>query len=423
MKRVAPERRPVTLTIAGSDSGGGAGIQADLKTMEATGSFATSVVTAVTAQNTAGVESSYVLPIDEIDAQCEAVFADFDISAIKTGMLATAGVIDTVTERVATADAPAVVDPVMIAATGDRLLDPDAESAYQALIAESTLVTPNADEATVLTDIEIESIEDAQAAGEALVTMGADAALVKGGHLDEDADTVVDTLVTDSTVERFEHPRIDTSATHGSGCTISSAIAARFACGDDLSDAVEWSTEFMQRAVRYNHSVGHGPGAVHHLVDLRDRAHRWSAADLLAAVADRIDKWDGGRIHLAAATPFAETVDGIATSTIGPAGNAVTHPQYGVETVAASHLLGARDVTPSIRLAATADGSARILDSVATTLRFTGEDDRRTVAREALAEAETDPELLAERGDADVRYSVFASSVDELVSRLSPILE
>ena len=286
MRRYAPVEPPTALSIAGSDSGGGAGIQADLKTMEAHGVFGTSVVTAITAQNTLGVESSHVLPTDEIAAQYEAVAADFDVGAAKTGMLATVDVVETVTDCLGAYDGPVVVDPVMVAATGDRLLSPEAEAAYDELIARSTVVTPNADEATVLTDIEVDDETSAARAGKQLVDRGADAALVKGGHLG--TDRVVDTLVIHAedgyTVERFEHDRIDTDATHGSGCTLSSAIAARMARGEPLGEAVAAGVSFMQRAVRYGIDVGQGPGAVHHLSALRDRASYREIAGAVDAI-------------------------------------------------------------------------------------------------------------------------------------------
>jgi len=176
-RRPAPVSKPTALTVAGSDSGGGAGVQADLKTIEAHGAFGTSAVTAVTAQHTRGVESTHVLPAGEVSAQMDAVLADFDVRAAKTGMLATAEIVRTVADRAATADFPLVVDPVMVAASGDRLLDPDAEDAYEGLVAEAALVTPNADEAAVLTGVAVEDRESAAAAGEALVEAGAAAAL------------------------------------------------------------------------------------------------------------------------------------------------------------------------------------------------------------------------------------------------------
>jgi hydroxymethylpyrimidine/phosphomethylpyrimidine kinase len=275
MPEYDPVDPPVALTVAGSDSGGGAGIQADLAAMRAHGVFGTSVVTATTAQHTRGVEDVHPLPADHVASQYAAVAGDFAVDAVKTGMLATAETVARVTELVADADAPLVVDPVMVAATGDRLLSPAAEDAYEDLIAAATLVTPNADEAAVLTDEAVETPADAEAAGRELVASGADAALVKGGHLPAGESAaegvVVDTLVradggggarSEAAVDRFETPRIDTEATHGSGCALSSAIAARLARGEPLPDAVGAAVEGMTEAVRRGYDVGKGPGAV-----------------------------------------------------------------------------------------------------------------------------------------------------------------
>jgi len=365
-RRRAPVSPPVALTIAGSDSGGGAGIQADLKTMEAHGVFGTSVVTAITAQNTLGVERSHVLPVEEVDAQYGAVQADFDLGAVKTGMLATAPVIDLIADRLADAEAPVVVDPVMVAASGDRLLDPDAEAAYEDLVAEAALVTPNADEATVLTGIEPTDRETAREAGEELVAMGADAALVKGGHIGHDGDTVTDTLVVaddgDATVRTFEHPRIDTDATHGSGCTLSSAIAAHLAHGETLAFAVEAGTAFMERAVRYSLDVGEGPGAVHHLAALREAADRHRTMTDVAEVVETFVDRDVSRLvpevgmNVVGATAYAErvgetaAVEGRITRTLSG-----VSPNRGVRLGASSHvarfLLAAREFDPNLRFA------------------------------------------------------------------------
>ncbi|MFD1633596.1 bifunctional hydroxymethylpyrimidine kinase/phosphomethylpyrimidine kinase [Haloplanus ruber] len=365
-RRRAPVSPPVALTIAGSDSGGGAGIQADLKTMEAHGVFGTSVVTAVTAQNTVGVERSHVLPAEEIRAQYDAVAGDFDLGAVKTGMLATDSVIDLVAEQVGNADAPVVVDPVMVAASGDRLLDPDAEAAYESLVAEATLVTPNADEAAVLTGTEPTDREGAREAGETLVSMGADAALVKGGHVG-DGGAVTDTLVStlpdgEPTVRRFEHPRIDTDATHGSGCTLSSAVAAHLAHGETLDYAVEAATAFMERAIRYGLAVGEGPGAVHHLAALREAADRHRTMTDVAEVVEAFVDRDVSRLipevgmNVVGATEYAEAVgetaavEGRITRTLSGAA-----PNRGVRLGASSHvarfLLAAREFDPDLRFA------------------------------------------------------------------------
>ncbi|WP_134668838.1 bifunctional hydroxymethylpyrimidine kinase/phosphomethylpyrimidine kinase [Halorussus marinus] len=360
-RRPAPVSKPAVLTVAGSDSGGGAGIQADLKTIEAHGGFGASAVTAVTAQHTRGVESTHVLPAREVGAQFDAVAADLDVRAAKTGMLATAENVRTVADRAATADFPVVVDPVMVAASGDRLLDPDAEDAYEGLLAEAALVTPNAEEARVLTGIAVEDADSAAAAGEALVEMGADAALLTGGHVS--GETVRDTLVTPDRTRTVDHPRVETDATHGSGCALSAAIAARLALGDDLPAAVEAGVEFVARAVRYNLDVGEGPGAVHHTVGLRNRAAREPAAEAVSEVVGRLVEADVSAVvpevgtNVVGATPYAESVgetaavEGRITRTLSG-----VRPTRGVRFGASSHvarfLLAAREFDPELRFAA-----------------------------------------------------------------------
>lgn len=344
MTRVpAPDTRPVTLTIAGSDSGGGAGIQADLKSMEATGSFGITAITAVTAQNTTGVEASHVLPLPIIQAQLDAVLTDYDVKAAKTGMLATTEVIRLVTEYAAEFEPPLIVDPVMVAATGDRLLEPAAEAAYEDLIQHATLVTPNADEATVLTDTEVTDQDTAIEAGHKLTDIGATAALVKGGHVP--GDHVQDTLVGPDKVEIFSHPRIDTNATHGSGCTLASTITSHLAQGDSVHHAVEKGVTFMERAVRYHLDVGEGPGAVHHLAALRNNAAQNPTAEtvhtivqeLVAAAVRPLIPEVG--MNVVGATPYAEApsetaaVEGRITRTLDG-----IQPNRGIRYGASSHL-------------------------------------------------------------------------------------
>ena len=361
MRSPAPVDRPVALSIAGSDSGGGAGIQADLQSFANHGAYGTTAITAVTAQHTRGVESSHVLPPEEIEAQLAAVAEDFDVSAAKTGMLATASIVELVTDHVTEASFPTVVDPVMVAASGDRLLAPAAEDAYADLVAEAAVVTPNADEAAVLTGIEIEDETSARSAGEALLDLGADAALVKGGHVP--GDVVRDVLVAPRGSTTIAHPRVEGAATHGSGCTLASAIAARLAHGEDIETAVRTAIEGMGRAIRYHYDVGEGAGAVHHLAPLRDRAAREETAEAVQAVVDRIV--DAGAdsllpevgMNVVGATPYAESpsdaaaVEGRITRTMaGP------WPNRGVRFGASSHvarfLIAAREVRPALRFAA-----------------------------------------------------------------------
>ena len=351
-RRSVPDRRPVALTVAGSDSGGGAGIQADLKTMEARGVFGTSAVTSVTAQHTRGVESTHVLPVAEVDAQISAVRDDFDVGAVKTGMLATEPIVDCVTDHVRDWEIPAVVDPVMVATSGDRLLASAAEQAYEDLVASATVVTPNADEAAVLTGISVDDEAAMRAAGTALVEMGATAALVKGGHVD--TGDVVDLLVTGSETHRFESERVDTDATHGSGCTLSSAIAAELARGESLVESVAAGIDLMRRAVRYPLDVGEGPGSVHHLVGLRERAARQPTSEAVERVVDRVVAAEARQLvpevgmNVAGATPYAEAtaevaaVEGRITRTLSG-----IRPNRGVRFGASSHiarfLLSARE--------------------------------------------------------------------------------
>jgi len=342
-RKPAPDSRPVVLTIAGSDSGGGAGIQADLKTIEAGGAFGTSAITAVTAQNTLGVVSSHVLPIEEIDAQIDAVLSDFDVRAVKTGMLATAPVIAVVTEYVDDLDVPVVVDPVMVAATGDRLLAPDAENVYEDLLAHAALTTPNADEAEVLTGIELTDHEGTIQAGKALLETGVDAALVKGGHVP--TDRVRDVLVTADDVKTYEHPRVDTDATHGSGCTLASAITTRLAHDEPLADAVDAGVSFIERAVRYHLDVGEGPGSVHHMVALRERAARQRTQEDVEGIVRQFVEGDVSRLvpevgmNVVGATPYAEepgetaAVEGRITRTLSG-----INPNRGVRFGASSHV-------------------------------------------------------------------------------------
>ena len=426
----APVEKPVVLTIAGSDSGGGAGIQADLKTIEATGGFGTSAVTAVTAQNTTGVESSHVLPVEEIDTQIDAVLSDFEVRAVKTGMLATAEVVETVTAAVRGVDAPLVVDPVMVAATGDRLLTEAAESAYEALIAGAALVTPNADEAAVLTGIEPDDEESARRAGEEIVEMGADAALIKGGHMPGEA--VIDVLVTPETVETATHPRIDTDATHGSGCTLSSAIATRLARGESMTAAVDRSVGFMERAVRYHHDVGAGPGAVHHLVEIRNEAARTPTIDALEMALDRLGKADLGPIvpaagtNIAAATPYAEGIDetaavegGIEETADGLEPNGPV--RFGVPADPARRLMEARESRPDLRAAIECridDEAAAAVDALGwPRIEYGGSDDEAAMNR--LGGTPVDGIAAIDRGET---VTVLAPTPETLVEGLFELL-
>jgi hydroxymethylpyrimidine/phosphomethylpyrimidine kinase len=256
----------IALTIAGSDSGGGAGIQADLKTFHQFGVFGTSVLVAVTAQNTRGVRGVHAIPLGMVRQQIEAVATDLAPQAIKTGMLASAALVAGVAEAIAQHGfANYVLDPVMVATSGDRLLDADAEqSVSRHLVPLATLVTPNLDEARILVGTAVDSVNAMEGAGRALVEMGAKAALIKGGHAV--GDVVVDVLVIGDVVTHFERPRIATSSTHGTGCTLSSAVAAGLALDRPLLTAVRDALDFVHRAIAAAPGLGSGHGPLNHFV-------------------------------------------------------------------------------------------------------------------------------------------------------------
>jgi hydroxymethylpyrimidine/phosphomethylpyrimidine kinase len=257
----------IALTIAGSDSGGGAGIQADLKTFHQFGVFGTSVVTAITAQNTLGVARVWPVPPEIVTAQMASLAEDLAPAATKSGMLATREVVEITAEGIARHRFPNyVLDPVMVATSGDRLLERVAERLIaERLVPLAHLVTPNLHEAAILLDREVRTVDDMEATGEALLRLGAHAALVKGGHLP--GDEVVDVLVSSERTRRFARPRIETGSTHGTGCTLSAAITAGLALGRPLETAVRDALAFVHHAIAAAPQLGRGHGPLNHFVE------------------------------------------------------------------------------------------------------------------------------------------------------------
>ena len=253
---------PVALTIAGSDSGGGAGIQADLKVFFALGCHGTSALTALTAQNTVGVRGIHQVPEDFVVAQIEAIVDDIGVDAAKTGMLASAGIVEAVAKAVEGADIRRlVVDPVFVSKHRDRLLAEDAVSALKSrLFPLALVVTPNLYEAGALIDREVSTLEEMRDAAKRLHDLGPRAVLVKGGHLE--GDRAIDVFYDGSNMLELEAPRIDTSDTHGTGCAISAAITARLARGDELEDAVRAAKDFITGAIERSLRLGKGYGPV-----------------------------------------------------------------------------------------------------------------------------------------------------------------
>lgn len=257
------------LIIAGSDSGGGAGIQADIKAVTAMGGYAATAITAITVQNTLGVHGVHPLPLDLIEAQARAVLDDIGADAIKTGMLGSVAVVERVAAILDTSNAPAVVDPVMVAKGGAALLDDNAVQAVRALmVPRAALLTPNAPEAEALTGIVVADLDGQRRAGAALLELGARAVLMKGGHVP--GQTVVDLLVTASGETLLEGPRIATTSTHGTGCTLASAIAAGLALGRPLEVAVAEAWAYVSEAIRRAPGLGQGHGPLDHGWPLKD---------------------------------------------------------------------------------------------------------------------------------------------------------
>ena len=257
---------PVAMTIAGSDSGGGAGIQADLKTFAALGVFGTSAISALTAQNTLGVTGVHPVPPEFVVRQIETVLADLPVAAVKTGMLATATILRAVAALAAEGRLPRlVVDPVMVASSGDRLLDADAERAYvELLLPHATVATPNLREAEVLVGRPITTLAEQREAARQLAALGTKVVVVKGGHAVADTPgEAVDVMVAGGVVTELRAPRVPTGNNHGSGCSFASAVAAGLASGKSTVDAIVAAKEFVHRAVTggatWTLGKGHGP--------------------------------------------------------------------------------------------------------------------------------------------------------------------
>ena len=254
------------LVIAGSDSGAGAGIQADLKTVMALGGYATTAITAITAQNTLGVHGIHPIPPAFIQQQIQVILDDIGTDTIKTGMLGPAPAIIAVATTLKHLAQPIVIDPVMVAKGGARLLDDDAIRAMIAhLLPLATLLTPNIPEAEALTGLTIRTEAEAERAIAMLLGMGPKNVLLKGGHLT--GPTVQDRLGTQGWIETFEHPRQDTPHTHGTGCTLASAIATGLAQNMSLSAAIRRATDYVAAAIRTAPGLGHGHGPLNHAVD------------------------------------------------------------------------------------------------------------------------------------------------------------
>ena len=258
---------PKAMTIAGSDSGGGAGIQADLKTFAALGVYGTVTLTAITAQNTVGVTGVHEIPTDMIVAQMDAVMGDIGADAVKTGMLSSREIVEVVAAQIRKHGIRSlVVDPVMVAKSGDALLRQDAVQAVRTrLVPLASVVTPNIPEAEALTGMTIESDADVRESAQRIVQMGARSVVVKGGHREGPA---TDVLYDGSDFREFTAPRIDTVNTHGTGCTFASAVAAGLAQGLSVEDSVAQAKDYVTEAIRASFPIGRGHGPLNHFYKL-----------------------------------------------------------------------------------------------------------------------------------------------------------
>ena len=316
-------RIPCALTIAGSDSGGGAGIQADLKTFAALGVHGMTAITSITAQNTVAVTAVQDVNLDVVRAQIEAVAEDIGVDAAKTGMLHTSEIIEVVAGEIERFGFPVVVDPVMIAKSGAPLLKPEAtETLVGRLLPLATVVTPNAMEAEVISGIEIGTLEDGKRAAEKIAALGPGAVVVKGGHIIHREGKAIDILLHEGEFTLLEAQRYETKTTHGTGCSFSSAIAAELAKGKGIPEAVGVAKEFVNRAIRYGLQIGRGHGPLNPMANLYNEAERYR---VLKDVGDAVRLLEGSpevrrlvaevQMNIGMALPYASSPEDVAAVT------------------------------------------------------------------------------------------------------------
>jgi hydroxymethylpyrimidine/phosphomethylpyrimidine kinase len=352
------------LTIAGSDSGGGAGIQADLKTFAAYNVHGLTVVTAVTAQNTIGVTAIQNIEPAIIKAQMEAVISDIGVDAVKIGMLHSAEIIETVSDMIVVYElVKVVVDPVMIATSGAELLEPEAKEALvNRLLPLAKIVTPNIHEAEILSGIKIKSIDDAKRAAEIISRFGSGAVLVKGGHLDVEG-KAVDILYCDGIYTIYTAPFYDTRNTHGTGCCLSSAIAAELASGKNIIDAVQSAKDFVNKSIKNGLDIGKGPGPVNPMAKLYDEAEKISVLENVREAVKMIEAYPqmsslvaecqmniGMALSYASSPMDVAAVDGRLTKHMGCV-RAAGSPRFGASLHIANTILAAREHKPQLRAA------------------------------------------------------------------------
>ncbi|MEM1507156.1 MAG: bifunctional hydroxymethylpyrimidine kinase/phosphomethylpyrimidine kinase [Candidatus Bathyarchaeia archaeon] len=365
---------PVTITIAGSDSGGGAGIQADLKTFAALGVHGATAITCVTAQNTYSLTAIECVKPEIVKEQIRQVAEDMGIDSGKTGMLYTVEIIEAVSEEVSKHGFPLVVDPVMVAKSGAPLLRPEAEKALKkSLLPLATVVTPNKFEAERLVDREIKNIDDAKKAAEEICSMGPRAVVVKGGHLDT-VEEAIDVLYYRGEHMIFRTPRLSVKTTHGTGCSFSAAIAAFIARGEDIPSAVNHAKDFIYHAIKFGLGIGKGVGPVNPLAALYREAAKYSvlrsinkakkileSSPHVASLAPEVG------INVAMALPYAESIMDVAAipgrlMRVFDSVKASSCPEFGASSHLARYLLEIIRYDPGKRAAINIRFSENLLD-------------------------------------------------------------
>jgi hydroxymethylpyrimidine kinase/phosphomethylpyrimidine kinase len=361
------------LTIAGSDSGGGAGIQADLKTFAALGVHGMAAITAITAQNTVAVRAVQDIDPDMVKAQIDAVAEDIGVDAVKTGMLHTHEIIKAVAEQIEKYDFPTVVDPVMVAKSGARLLKKDAaQTLIHTLFPLATVVTPNAIEAEVLSGVNIRGIDDAKDAAKAIARLGPQAVVVKGGHLF--GTKAIDILYYEDAFRFFEAERLETKTTHGTGCSFSSAIAAELAKGTSIVEAIGVAKAFITRGIKFGLPIGQGHGPVNPLATLYNDANKYytitqvqDAVDVLEAHPEVSTLIPESQTNIVMALPYALSVLDVAgvpgrVVRVGTRLQASSCPAFGASSHMARTILAVMKYDRSIRAGMNIRYSEKILD-------------------------------------------------------------
>ena len=346
------------LTIAGSDSGGGAGIQADIKTFTVYGVYGMSVITAVTAQNTTGVQGVVTMEPEFVALQMDSVLKDIGADAVKTGMLANEAIVETVAEKIREYGIKnLVVDPVMVAKGGDHLLQRNAvEALKKMLLPVSWVVTPNLEEAAVIVGKDLGTPEAIEDAARIIYDLGVPYVVIKGGHRSGDA---LDILYDGRNIHRFSSPRYDTKNTHGTGCTFSAAIAAALARDKDVYTAVADAKTFITDAIRYSLDLGAGHGPTNHMVAMEKNASRYGVIENIRRALDKLQGWKIGHLipetqtNLAMALPYAQGPEDVAAIPgriirWGDTIRTLSEPMFGASRSMAAMVLTARKSDPKV---------------------------------------------------------------------------